>query len=557
MRELWQRFRRSPGAAGRLLLAALLINFLALSSSLYTIQVLNRFVSHGVTGTLVTLTVGVMIALVGEYLFRALRHDLARGMVGEADRRLATGLFGVFLTARLESLDGHPPAERQGVMRGVEQAAAALGAVGLTALSDLPFSLMFLAAVAVISWPLGVVTGLFLLATLMLAWRDRHAGESEEEALRRQGAVLAGLLGATEQVETIRQFGGGAWLLGQWEKAWEGQKQWRDATLAAQQGRGARLQFLQTAMVVTNYAVGAMLVVAGQLDVGLLIGANIMAGRALTAPVRLVQLGAGLRRADRNLRRARRWVGEVAVESEGGTRLPVVRGELSLREVGFRWPESPLPLLEGISAQLQPGGILLVAGSNGSGKSSLLRLLCGLRQPTSGQILVDGVDLRQLSLPWWRGQLSYLPQEPTFFEGSIRDNLAAACPGAEEALLRHCLERAGLARWLDGQPQGWHRRLAPGGGDLAPGLRRRLALARALVVDGPLVILDEPTEGLDPEGCEAFYGVMVELARAGRTLVVASHDANIRRGAGQILELGGAGGRLARGAPGGELRGDA
>ncbi|MBF0135523.1 MAG: ATP-binding cassette domain-containing protein [Magnetococcus sp. DMHC-1] len=539
MNEILLRLKRNPAAVWRLFLAACIINILGLAVSLYTIQVLNRFVSYGVTGTLVTMTVGVVVAMVGEHLFRAIRFDLACELVEQNDDRLAKGLFGLFLTARLASLDGISHARRQQLTRGLEHSLAVLGPTGLTVLSDIPFSLIFLLIITLISWQLGMVVGGFLLLTALLLRQPRR---EKETIAHSQGGIHAGLatLVTVTQVaaDTIRQFGGASFLLGRWESHWNQLHQVQEKLTQEQAVHASHIQLIQTGMVVAIYALGSFLVVEGLLNIGFLIGINLMANRTLQPLMRALQMRQGLRQADRDLEEARQFARSVVVEPERGTIPARVQGALELREVAFQWPGAAVPLFDNLSVSLPPGEVLVVTGPNGSGKSTLIQLLCGLRVPSAGQIIVDGTELRQISLAWWRCQVSWLPQEPVFLDTTLRENLDLARPGIEPAEMRRCLEQAGLAKWLDHQPQGWELVLTHDGRNLSPGLRRRLALARAMVTQGTFVFLDEPTEGMDREGCETFYAALIAMAKAGKTLVVVSHDSNIMRGASQVLDLG-------------------
>jgi ATP-binding cassette subfamily C protein LapB len=283
---------------------------------------------------------------------------------------------------------------------------------------------------------------------------------------------------------------------------------------------------------------GALLVVAGRLDVGALIGANILAARALAPLSRLIPLAEAARGAAHTLTEARRFAGSV-VEPTGTKILPGWGGRIAVHELACLPPAGTAPLFSALSFSLESGGVLVVTGRNGSGKSSLLRLLAGLLPPTSGQVLVDGVDLAQLVPDWWRRQVSYLPQEPVFLDGPIRQSLLDARPDASPERIDACLTQAGLRALIDRHPLGLDQPLGDGGRTLAPGLRRRLALARALLVDGPLVLLDEPSEGLDREGAELVYAQLIALARRGKTLVVVTHDPVILRGARLVLRFEG------------------
>ena len=537
MGEVIGRLARSPQASGYLLLASLLINLLGLMTTLYVILVLNRYVSYGVVATLVSLTVGVVIIIAAEHGFRRLRLRLAEEIIGTADEGLSIGVYGLLLTARVDALERRPPGERAELLRGIERAEQALGPTNLAALADVPFSLLFLVALLLLSPPLAGVAVSFCLASVALAWWTQRRLTQPVQALSGLGERLNGLIGATLFApDTIRQFRGAGLLMAQWQ-AISGAARAARATIALRQHDGASFaQGMQSLLGVAVIATGATLVVAGQLDIGALIGANLIAARALAPLTRLVQMAEALKNAGQSLSDARRFA-QTAGEPEGGRLLPGWSRRLEVRGVGLTVPGTTTPLFSSLDLVLEPGGVLVITGRNGTGKSSLLRLLAGLIEPARGQVLVDGVDLRQLSLEWWRRQVSYLPQEPTFIDGTVRENLAAARPDATEADLIRCLNFVGLRAWIDGHPQGLDQELRDAGRPLAPGLRRRLAMARAMLVDGPLFLLDEPSEGLDRDGAEAVYTLLIDLARCGKTLVVVSHDPAILRGARLLLRF--------------------
>jgi ATP-binding cassette subfamily C protein LapB len=538
MRELLLRLRRNKPAAARVLLASLVVNLLGLASSLYVILILNRYVTYGITATLITLTTGVALALAAEFALRELRVQLAQEIVANHDERLATGVFGLLLTARVSALEERPPGEQTVLLRHLEQVENTLSAPNLAALSDLPFSFLFLVVLGLLSPSLAGVATAFCLAFTLAGWWLQ--GNQREQV--RQLTQIAERTSALTQMtgyaaDALRQFGGQALAMRQWTEAATALRQLRLDLALRQSGQASLIQSLQALLSVSLIAIGSVLVVGGDLSVGTIIGANLIGARALQPFSRLLGLIPGLRQADQYLEATRRFAG-LAVEASTGTELPVYRGGLELRGIGFHGAGHLQPLFRGVSARLSPGGVLAITGRNGSGKTTLARIIVGLVEPSQGQVLADGVEIRQLAPAWWRGQVSYVPQNAVFLDGSLRENLALARPGLSEAALRHCLAAADLLRFVDEWPDGLEFRLREGGRNLSPGLRRRLALARALAVDGALVVMDEPSEGLDREGVQVVYQCLIELAKKNRTLVVVSHDPNILKGAGQVIDLG-------------------
>jgi len=277
-------------------------------------------------------------------------------------------------------------------------------------------------------------------------------------------------------------------------------------------------------------------VVQGDLSVGAIIGANLIAARAIQPFVRLIAIGPALWQADQYIAAARQLI-QLPVESGSGTALPGFQGQIELRDLGHHGQGFLTPLFQGVSLKVSPGQMIAVTGRNGSGKTQLARMMAGLLEPGSGQILADGVELRQLAPHWWRRQISYVPQDVAFIDGSIRENLLMACPELDEIRLRECLIRSDLARFIDEWPEGLEFQLREGGRNLAPGLRKRLALARALAVDGPLVIMDEPSEGLDRDGMRLVFDCLTYLLDRHKTLIIFTHDPVIIETAIQCLDL--------------------
>jgi len=196
---------------------------------------------------------------------------------------------------------------------------------------------------------------------------------------------------------------------------------------------------------------------------------------------------------------------------------------LELDHVGFRWPGARQCVLEDVALKIVPGQRIVITGDSGAGKSSLLALLLRLCDPDAGTVRYGGVDLRQLRLADWHQQIAWLPQEAPVFAGRVRDNLQLGAPDADDTRLWQVLAQVrldALVRGLPGQLDAW---IGEHGRTLSAGQARRIALARALLRDAPLLVLDEPTEGLDVDTAQALLSDLA-TATAGRTIIVISHD---------------------------------
>lgn len=537
MQELLTRLFSRPLIAAELIGASLLANLLALASPLFVIQVLNRYVAYGVDATLATLTAGVLIAVAMEFGFRQIRVALGRRAARTRDAELAALPFHRLTTAKIGALAAVPDGAKQEAAGAADTVRAAMSPANMGTLLDVPFALLFLAVLFLLSPLLAVIAavfvgGLFALSLAVVASMKLPGRRLQAENGQR-GALLATNLRAAE---TVRAFNLEAAAQRRWGEASQ-----RVAHLAHMvAGRQALLQTLthagQALLSVAIIAAGAMQVVAGNLDVGALIGANLLAARALGPIIGLARLSEPLAKASRTLELVRD-LARLPQERTQGTGLVEPLGRIELRDLAFVHPGAKGPLFERLALTLEPGQTLAVTGGNGAGKTTVAKLLLGLYEPSRGQILVDGVELAQVAPHWWRDKVAYLPQEPAFLPGTLADAVLDGLEAPDPARLDELLRRAGLKAFVDESRSGLLTQVERNGDNLSLGIRRRLALARALARPARVWVFDEPTEGLDQEGAALVYKALNEASDAGHTIVVCSHDPNILKGVDLLLDL--------------------
>ncbi|MEX2449563.1 MAG: ATP-binding cassette domain-containing protein [Rhodospirillales bacterium] len=537
MKELYQRLFSHPTIATEIIVASLFANILALASSLYVIQVLNRYVSHGVNSTLVTLTSGVLIAVVMEFFFRQIRMRLAQGVSMGPDQKAAISGFHILTQAKPAALQRIPEGIRREIINGATAIETAYSPSNINVVVDVPFALLFVGVLFLLSPLIAWIVIIFLVGVFVFgAFMAASLRSDTDSLIEASGGASALVSTANREIETVRAFNAGAFLRRAWEEQLQKTQRLR-RHLAMRQGFIQSMTQSATALMsVAVIAVGATLVVEGKLDVGAMIGANILAVRALQPVSRFSQLGESFAKARRSLALLAEF-SRIPLEPSSGSAKTDYRGAVELRDVAFIYPGSNTPLFESLSLKLPPGAILVVNGLNGTGKTTLARLLIGLLDPSRGHVLADGLDLRQVTPEWWRRQVIYLPQEPSFLNATIEQNIRVTNPDIDNAGLNRVIDLAGLRRFLDESEKGFETPISLDGRQLSLGIRRRLALARALSTAGRLAVLDEPTEGLDKEGCAAVYSVLNELARRGHTIVVISHDPNILKGAHAVVDL--------------------
>ncbi|MBL4739350.1 MAG: ATP-binding cassette domain-containing protein [Sneathiella sp.] len=533
MRELWLRLQSYPFVSTQLIVASLFANLLALATPVFVIMVLNRYIGSGIDATLITLTSGVVLAILLEFCFRFMRLKLTEKINTKRNHDLMIGAFGMVLSAKMRALAEQSAGEKRETLQGLQIIEAAYAPSNLTTLFDFPFALVFVSVLFLLAPVLGIVVLCFLCASLGISYVDRHLSQENIKTLSKTNASGNSLISTADLAsKTVRAFNLQNVVMKKWGQYVSSFLSQRRRSGHQQGTVQALMGMVQALMSVSIYAIGALLVVKGELDIGSLIGANILASRAFGPITQLSRLQSLFSKAKIALARIH-VLAQIETEKDKGTSPKVYKGGLKFKDVSFSYPGSTIPLFESLDLTITPGSILILVGESGTGKSTFFHMVTGLLEPDRGQVLTDGIEMQQLSLPWWRQQLIYLPQEPLFLSASILENMDNRSP----LLVENALRQAGLEEFIDNSAKGLETVLHNNGLNLPVGIRRRLALARAFLNDGALVLCDDPTEGLDIEGRKIVLQCLKNLSEQGKTLIIATNDPAILRGASVVLDL--------------------
>ncbi|MEU4652363.1 ABC transporter ATP-binding protein [Streptomyces sp. NPDC023723] len=442
----------------------------------------------------------------------------------------------------VERLTGDVEAIEQMVVSGVVGTVSAL------------FSAVFYAAAALyLRWDLAVATfvlaPLFLLAARRFSGRIKEASTDERVADGAITSVVEEALGNVVLTQAYNRRGAEEARLDHEARAW------MKASV-----RGARLselyeqfvEVVETVCVLAVIGLGVWEISADRMTLGQLLAFAAFVGY-LYPPVRnLGQLGLTLTAATAGARRlgelldARPAVTDPAVPVEPGP----VRGWVAFHDVSFRYPEADRPSLSEVAFTARPGELVVVTGPSGAGKSTLAKLLTRFYDPTAGVICLDGVPLPHLGLEWLRDQVTLLPQETLILHGTVRENIAAGRPGATDEEIAAAARAAAAHDFITALPDGYGTRISPGTAALSGGQLKRLTIARAMLRASPVLILDEPTAGLDAIAARQVVQPLRRLM-SGRTTLMITHDLTLAPDADRILVVDG--GRLVEEGTHGEL----
>ncbi len=370
----------------------------------------------------------------------------------------------------------------------------------VAALIDLPFALLFLAIIWFIAGelafvPLAAVLVLMLHSAIIQRPMRRAIDEGAKLATQKHANLIESLQG----LETIKTFNAQGRFQYRWEEAVAHMANWgiksRRLADSVQNAAGFLQQFVSVAMIVF----GVYLIAAGQLTMGGLIAATMLSGRAISPLVQLAMLSTRYNQA-KSAMSVINQIMEMPGEQDAGKhylRPLALNGHLALDAVTFCYPSSETPALRNVSLEIQPGEKVAVIGRIGSGKTTLQRILTGLYRPSQGAVRFDHTDINQFHPADIRSQIGAVPQEPSLFFGTIRDNITLGNPNAGSELIIDAARRSGVLDFTQSDPAGLERDIGEGGQRLSGGQRQSIAIARALLGNPKILIMDEPTSSMD------------------------------------------------------------
>jgi len=526
----FQRLNAKPFVFFELVFASLLISLLGLASPLFFIQVLNRYVSYGVDSTLTTLCVGVFFAIVFEYCFSRMRLSFASAVCAKPDRLAAEGSFETFLHSKFLPLSNTSVSRRYEFMQASDTISSAFSPNNLTTILDLPFALLFIFVIALIHPFLALIAFAGLCLTFLCGLFSGMSMRKLTHDYNHYYASKSNVkYSAVEAMDTAHIFNGLAFLQKRWNELEHGFLVLQKKIDSHKNAVSSLIKGFTLLMSVSMISVAAILAVKGQISTGAMIGANMLAVRALMPFIKLSHMVEQITQAQR----AFSLLGHLEntpQEKSQGVALRDFKGHVELSDLAFFYPPSGPGtidvLYESLDCKVAAGDILVVFGENGAGKSTLGKLLVGLIEPVRGQVLVDGVAISNLDPSWWHQQIVYLPQEPTFLNASVRENIMIGNPDADEELFVSVTRQLGLNAYFDQRTDGFDVAVVQNGMNFSLGIRRRIALARALITGdkGKVMIVDEPFEGIDEHGQKAIQEMMDQFNKAGKTIIIMTNN---------------------------------
>lgn len=519
---LWQR----RGLFVSAVVATVTVNLLALGSSLFSMQVYDRVIPRSGFDTLWVLTVGVIVALLLDFALRTARALLIEREAARIDAEVSQVFFDRMLGVRLDARPGGV-GTIAAQLRGWEQIRALFSSASIFLLADLPFAVIFILAIAWLGGVIALVPLLALPLALGLAFLFARLIRSDAERAQLNGNRRNGLLvEAVDAGEAIKAANARAELEGRWHRLnaelighEELLKRWSSLATSV----FAALQQLTYILIV---AWGAVQVADRAMTMGALIACTILAGR-VNGPL-ITQLPGFLIQWSYSRSALRALDAMLALPQDaGGTAQPLspARIEPSFRveNLRFAYPDAGEGGLDIARLAIAPGERVALIGGIGAGKSTLLKVLAGLYAPGAGSVRIGGLDIQQIAPDALRRAVGYLPQDTRLLDGTLRDNVQLGLGQQPDDALIAALNAVGLGAMLAAHPRGLDLPISEGGRGLSGGQRMLASLARLLVLDPDVWLLDEPTANLDQLSEARILAEISRRITPQRTLVFATH----------------------------------
>jgi subfamily B ATP-binding cassette protein HlyB/CyaB len=524
---------------GEVFVASFFLQLFALVSPLFFQVVIDKVLVHRSMSTLDVLVIGLLGISIFEAILGILRTYLFAHTTNRIDVELGARLFRHLLALPIAYFQARRVGDSVARVRELENIRQFLTSSALTLVIDLFFTFVFLGVMFYYSPLLTfVVLGAFPIYIAISAGATPTFRRRLDEKFRRGAENQAFLVESVTGVETLKAMAVEPQMQRRWEEQLAGYVAASFRVISLNNTASEIVQLINKATVALILYFGAKLVIEGDLSVGELVAFNMLATRVSSPVLRLAHMWQDFHQARLSVERLGDILNTMPEPSfnRGRAALPAIRGQVEFEHVSFRYRVDASEVLHDVNFSVSQGQVVGIVGSSGSGKSTLAKLVQRLYVPESGRVLVDGVDLTMVDLPWLRRQIGVVLQENVLFNRSVTENIGLADPAVPMEQIIAAAKLAGAHEFILELPEGYDSIIGERGSSLSGGQRQRIAIARALMSNPRILIFDEATSALDYESERAIQENMKEIC-AGRTVFIIAHRLSTVRHADRIITL--------------------
>ncbi|MDL2266954.1 type I secretion system permease/ATPase [Desulfovibrio sp. OttesenSCG-928-G15] len=504
--------------------ASILVNLLAVAGPLFFMNVYDRVVPNHATDTLWMLAIGIIIAYMFDFLLRNLRSYFVDVAGRNADIVLASRLMQHLLAMRLD-VKPDSTGSLANNLREFESLRDFFGSTTLMALVDLPFLVFFVVLVVVIGGPIGIIplvaVPIVVCAGLFLQFPLQQVTEKGFKENMQKNALLVEIINGLETIKTTM-------AEGRIQHAWE-RVVGMSASSNNQTKRMSNLSVTMTIVITQLVSVlviiwGVYRISDGLLSMGGLIACNMLAGRAMAPLSQVASMLTRLQQSRMSLKSLDMLMNLDTEKPETGQYVDFghLEHSLTLEDLSFKYPATERFALDKVNIHIRPGEKVGIIGRMGSGKSTLGRLCVGLYLPSEGAVKLGGVDIRQLDMVDLRSRVGYVSQDNYLFYGTVRENISFGAVNADDRMILRAANIAGVTDFVRAHPAGFGMPVGERGMSLSGGQRQSVAIARALLQDPDILIMDEPSSNMD-NSSELALKQRLAATLGNKTLILVTH----------------------------------
>ncbi|MBU0721199.1 type I secretion system permease/ATPase [bacterium] len=495
----WSTIKLSAGVYKDVLYASLLINLFVLASPLFTMNVYDRVVPNNAIETLWVFAIGVAIIYIIDTFLKFTRTYLLESAAKKSDIIMSSIIFEKVLDLKMS----HHPASVGSFssnLKDFDSIRSFLTNATMAAVIDLPFAVIFLAVIWYIGGSLVIIpvfTMMFIVGYAFFIKKPlRDSIESTHEASAKKSSILIETL---SNIETLKTLGTLSQVQWKWEESTGeiANKSLKSRMLSASIPTITQLLIqLNTVMVIVY---GVYLIQAFELSMGGLIAIVILTSKTLAPMGQVAALMTNYEDTKTSYETLNDIISKPSERPTGKkfVERPDFTGHIEFNDVTFTYPGSEVPSLKNVSFIIKPGEHVAIIGRIGSGKSTIEKLILGLFEPDSGQILIDGIEIRQIDPADLRKHMGYVSQDVTLFRGTVKDNITYRATHASDSAMIRAAQISGTAEFIKKHPKGYEMPIGERGMGLSGGQRQSIGIARAFLLDAPIMLMDEPTNAMD------------------------------------------------------------
>ena len=545
----WSAFLENKQTYYKVMLAATLVNFMSVGSSIFIMVVYDRVLPNSAYESLYALTIGMALVIAFDFILKMLKTYFIDYAGEFVDKNVGDTIFNRLLDAPTAVVTG-PVGATANTFKEFDSVRDFFTSATLSLIVDIPFIFLFIFVIYLIAGPLAyiplvAVPVVLLIGILLQPFLARVSEDLGQHNQEKQSVLVETITG----IESIKVLGGGDLVKDRWKDAATKQSSRSRLSRSLAQIAVNSAQSAQQICLVGIVFYGVFLVSEGTVSMGGMVAAVLLSSRTLAPLAQIANLFGRANNAKTSYKRLASFMEEtqeddVSLKDETAIRREKL-GNLEFKDTSYRYPEADLDTLRGINLKINEGEKVAILGRNGSGKSTLMKLASGLFKATDGLVLYDGVDIRQLHTKDLSRSVGIVLQDVQLFSGTVRDNITMGREDISQENLVEAGKLSGLDEFISKIPGGYDLQLLDGGKGLSGGQRQSIALARAIVHKPSHFILDEPTSAMDMNAENLFINQVRSILKSSTMLIVTHRmpllnlvDRIIVMNEGQIVEDG-------------------